>query len=107
MAQFDDRRDAFEKRFAHDEALRFKTTARRNKHLGLWVAGQIGKSGSEADDYAKSVVLADFKEAGDGDVIAKVREDLEAAGQATTAEAIRAKLDAFMIQAVAELQIAT
>ena len=106
MAQFDDRRDAFENRFAHDEALRFKATARRNKLLGQWAAAQLGKTGAEAEEYAKAVVLADFKEAGDGDVIAKVRDDLGAAGHSTTDEAIRAKLDGFMTQAVAEMQTA-
>jgi hypothetical protein len=104
MAQFDDRRDSFEKKFAHDEELRFKATARRNKLLGLWVAGRLGKSGPEVDDYAKSVVIADFEEAGDGDVIRKVRADLEAGGQSASEAEIRAKLDDLLSQAVTEIQ---
>src|ERR671920_2196340 len=81
MPSFDDRRDAFEKQFAHDADLRFKATARRNKLFGLWVAERLGKTGAEADAYAKSVVLADFEEAGDADVLRKVRKDLDAAGK--------------------------
>ena len=101
MAQLDDRRDAFEKKFAHDEELRFKATARRNKALGLWAAAKLGKSGEEADAYAKSVVMADFEEAGDGDVLRKVAGDLGAA--ASEAE-IRTKMVELMEQAIAEIQ---
>jgi hypothetical protein len=104
MAQFDDRRDSFEKKFAHDEELRFKATARRNKLLGQWVAGRLGKSGPEVDEYAKSVVMADFEEAGDGDVIRKVRTDLEAGGQSASEAEIRAKLDDLLAVAVTEIQ---
>src|SRR3712207_6282869 len=67
MTTFDDRRDAFERKFAHDEELRFKAMARRNKLFGLWAAGQLGRTGAEAEAYAKSVVMADFEEAGDED----------------------------------------
>ena len=101
MAQLDDRRDAFEKKFAHDEELRFKATARRNKALGHWAAAKLGKSGEEADAYAKSVVMADFEEAGDGDVLRKVAGDLGAA--ASEAE-IRTKMVELMEQAIAEIQ---
>jgi hypothetical protein len=104
MAQFDDRRDAFEKKFAHDEELRFKATARRNKLLGQWAAGRLGKSGAEAEDYAKSVVMADFEEAGDGDVIRKVKADLEGAGHAVSETEIKVKLDELLAEAVAEIQ---
>ena len=92
MTAFDDRRNAFEKQFAHDEDLRFKATARRNKLFGLWVAERLGKSGEEAEAYAKSVVLADFEEAGDGDVLRKVRQDLEGAGKSTGDAELQAKL---------------
>ena len=81
MTTFDERKDAFERKFAHDEELRFKATARRNKLLGLWAAGELGKTGADADAYAKCVVMADFEEAGDEDVLRKVRTDLEAAGK--------------------------
>jgi hypothetical protein len=80
MTTFDDRKDAFEKKFAHDEELRFKATARRNKLLGLWAAQKLGKSGADAEAYAKSVVMADFQEAGDEDVVRKVLADLAATG---------------------------
>ena len=104
MASFDERRDGFEKKFAHDEELRFKATARRNKLLGLWVAEQIGKAGEEAAAYASAVVVADFEEAGDGDVVRKVMADLGAAGLQTAEAEIRAKLDGFLAQAVADIQ---
>src|ERR671910_2811405 len=80
MTNFDDRKDSFERKFAHDEELRFKATARRNKLLGLWAANKLGKSGAEAEAYAKSVVMADFQEAGDDDVMRKIQADLEAGG---------------------------
>jgi hypothetical protein len=104
MAQFDDRRDSFEKKFAHDEELRFKATARRNKLLGQWAASKLGKSGTEAEEYAKSVVMADFEEAGDGDVIRKVKGDLEAGGQTASEAEIKAKLEELLSQAVTEIQ---
>ena len=63
MTTFDKREEGFEKQFAHDEELKFKATARRNKLLGLWAAEKLGLSGAEAEDYAKSVVMADFEEA--------------------------------------------
>ena len=97
MATFDDRKDAFEKRFAHDEELLFKATARRNKLLGLWAAEKLGKSGEEANAYAKSVVLADFQEAGDADVLRKVSADL--AGSGVGEGEIRAAMDRLLNQA--------
>ena len=103
MTAFDDRKDAFEKKFAHDEELRFKATARRNKLLGLWAAGQLGKSGADAEAYAKSVVMADFEEAGDDDVLRKVFEDLKGAGASITEGDVRLKMDELM--AVAREQI--
>ncbi|HEX6959975.1 MAG TPA: DUF1476 domain-containing protein [Ferrovibrio sp.] len=77
MTTFDDRKDAFEKKHAHDEEVAFKTTARRNKLLGLWVAEQIGLKGEEAEAYAKEVIVADLQEAGDDDVIRKIMADLK------------------------------
>ena len=104
MTTFDQRKDSFEKKFAHDEELRFKAMARRNKRLGLWVASQLGKSGDEAEAYAKEVVLADFKEAGDDDVLQKVRADLAAAGKPADAGEIRRKMDELLEQAVADIK---
>lgn len=89
MTTFDDRENAYEAKFAMDEELRFKAQARCNKLLGLWAAGLMGLEGSAAEDYAKSVVIADFEEAGTEDVVRKVTADLE--GKVTSDE-IRAKL---------------
>lgn len=94
---FDKRKEGFEKQFAHDEELRFKAYARRNKLLGLWAAGLLGKTGADAEAYAKEVVLADFEEAGDNDVVRKVVKDL--AGKADESE-IRAQMAALLAQAV-------
>lgn len=80
MTQFDDRERAFESKFAHDEEMRFRITARRNRLLGQWAARQMGLSEAETDAYAKDVVRSDFEEAGDHDVIRKVLGDLTAAG---------------------------
>jgi hypothetical protein len=104
VTSFGDRRDAFEKRFAHDEELRFKATARRNKLLGLWAADKIGMTDEEANAYAKSVVLADFEEAGDADVLQKVAGDLKAAGINLSDSEIRRVMDELMVQAVKEIQ---
>ncbi|MBZ6079376.1 DUF1476 domain-containing protein [Microvirga puerhi] len=104
MTAFDERKDAFEKKFAHDEELRFKATARRNKLFGLWAAAQIGKTGAEAEDYAKAVVLADFQEAGDGDVIRKVKTDFEAAGKPMSEAELGRILHEQMTRAVDEIK---
>jgi len=102
MTTFDKREEGFEKKFAHDEELKFKAYARRNKLLGLWAAGELGKTGADADAYAKEVVLADFEEAGDGDVIRKVVNDLKSKG---VSEAdVTAKLSELLAQAVAQIQ---
>jgi hypothetical protein len=89
MTTFDDRENAFENKFAHDANMQFRAEARRNKLVGLWAAGLLGKSGDEAATYAMSVVSADFEEAGIEDVVRKVAADLE--GKAS-ADDIRAKM---------------
>lgn len=104
MSTFDKRQEGFEKKFAHDEELRFKATARRNKLLGLWVAEKIGKTGEDAEAYAKSVVMADFEEAGDDDVFRKVKADLEAAGSDQSDHQIRRTMDELMATAIAQIQ---
>ena len=104
MTTFDDRKDAFEKKFAHDEELRFKATARRNKLLGLWAAEKLGKSGAEAEAYAKSVVMADFQEAGDDDVLRKVRSDLEANGASQGEADLRRVMVDLMEKAIEEVK---
>ncbi|MBN9444025.1 MAG: DUF1476 domain-containing protein [Bosea sp. (in: a-proteobacteria)] len=104
MTTFDQRKDAFENKFAHDEELRFKATARRNKLLGLWAAEKLGKSGAEAEAYAKSVVVADFEEAGDEDVLRKVKNDF-ALAEVTLAETeIRRVMSELLIKAAEEIQ---
>ena len=94
MTTFDDRENAFETKYAHDEAMKFRAEARRNKLLGLWAAGLMGKSESEAADYAKEVIASDFAEAGDEDVFRKVAADLDGKADAATIRAKMAELRA-------------
>jgi hypothetical protein len=90
MSGLSDREKAFENRFAHDQELKFRTIARRDKLFGLWAAGLLGKTDAEA--YAREVVIADFSVAGDEEVFRKVREDFDAAGVAMSDADIRAKM---------------
>jgi hypothetical protein len=106
MSSFDKRGDGFEKKFAHDEELRFKANARRNKLLGLWAAEKLGKTGPDADAYAKSVVTADFEEAGDDDVFRKVRADFDAAGVDQSDHQIRRTMDELMATAIEQIRTA-
>ena len=103
MTTFDKREEGFEKKFAHDEELKFKAMARRNKLLGLWAAGELGKSGPDADAYAKEVVLADFEEAGDDDVLRKVVRDLAPKG--VTEQQVRARMNELLAEAVQQIQV--
>jgi hypothetical protein len=102
MTTFDKREEGFEKKFAHDEELKFKAYARRNKLLGLWAADQLGKTGADAEAYAKEVVLADFEEAGDDDVLRKIVADLSAKG--ISEQAVRAKMTELLAEAVKQVQ---
>jgi hypothetical protein len=104
MTTFNERKDAFENKFARDEELRFKAMARRNKLLGLWVAERLGKTGADAEAYAKAVVLADFEEAGDEDVLRKVRADLEAAGKEISDTELRTTMGNLLARAVEDIQ---
>ena len=104
MTTFDERQKGFEKKFAHDEALRFKAEARRNKLLGRWAAGLMGLDGEKADDYAKSVIKADFEEAGDDDVFRKVKADLAAAGVEQSDHQIRRHMDEFLAEAIKQIK---
>lgn len=104
MTTFDQRKDAYENKFAHDEELRFKATARRNKLLGLWAAEKLGKSGTDAEAYAKSVVVADFEEAGDEDVVRKVKNDFTLAGVSIADTDIRTVMTELLIKAADEIQ---
>ncbi len=106
MTTFDKREEGFEKKFAHDEELRFKAGARRNKLLGLWAAEKLGLSGAEAEAYAKMVVAADFEEAGDEDVFRKVRKDFDAKGVDQSDHQIRRTMDEMMGQAIEQIKAA-
>jgi hypothetical protein len=103
MNTFDDRKKGFENKFAHDEALLFKATARRNKLLGLWAAEKLGLSGDAAADYAKEVVAADFEEAGDDDVVRKVVADFKAKNVDQSEHQIRRTMDELMATAVEQI----
>jgi hypothetical protein len=100
MSTFDDRENAFESKFAHDADMQFRAEARRNKLLGMWAAGLMGKSGDDVAAYAMEVVSADFEEAGNEDVVRKVASDLS--GKAS-AEDIRAKMAELLIVAKTQL----
>jgi hypothetical protein len=104
MTTFDKRKDAFETKFAHDAELQFKAGARRNKLLGLWAAGLLGKTGADAETYAKSVVAADFEKAGDEDVFEKVRKDFDVAGVAQSDHQIRRTMDDLMQTAINQIR---
>lgn len=104
MNTMKDRETAFESKFALDEEMRFRATARRNKLLGLWAAEKLGKSGEAADAYAKTVVAADLEEAGDEDVFRKIRGDFDAAGVTQSDHQIRRTMDELMAVAVEQVQ---
>ncbi len=103
MTQFNDRERAFESKYAHDEEMKFRMVARRNRLLGEWAASKMGLSEAETQSYAKDVVRADFEEAGDGDVIRKVLGDLTAAGIETSETEIRETLDHKTVEAKRQL----
>lgn len=96
MTTFDDRQQAFENKFKHDQDLQFKVTARRNKLVGQWVAAKFGLAGEAADAYAKEVVAADFDKPGDDDVIEKIQKDAGLRGVALSSAEIKAQLEHFM-----------
>lgn len=99
-----DRKDAFENKFAHDEELKFRAMARRNKLLGLWAAEKLGKTGADADAYAAEVVKADFEEPGDNDVFRKVRRDFDAAGIDQSDHQIRRTMDELLATAMDQIR---
>jgi len=107
MTTFNDREKSFEKKFEKDQELQFKVNARRNKLLGLWAAGLMGKSGVDAEAYAKEVVIADFEKPGDSDVIAKLVKDLAAAGKPTEEHTIRKQADRLLDDAKKQLMTET
>jgi len=100
MTTFDERENAFESKFAHDAEMQFKADARRNKLLGLWVAEILGKTGADADAYARDVIKSDFEEAGHEDVYRKISGDL---GDKADEKTIRAKMAELMALAKSQL----
>jgi hypothetical protein len=104
MSSIRDRQEGFEKKFAMDEETKFKAMARRNKLLGLWAAEKLGKTGEDADAYAKEVVRADFEEAGDDDVLRKIRADFDAAGIAQSDVQIRGVMNDLLATAVEQIK---
>jgi len=104
---FDKREEGFEKKFALDEELKFKASARRNKLLGLWAAEKLGLTGAAADAYSKEVIAADFEEAGDEDVFRKLRKDFDAKGVTESDHQIRRTMQELMEKAVAQIKAGT
>ena len=107
MTTFDKREEGFEAKFALDQTLRFKAEARRNMLLGLWAAGKLGKTGDDAREYAKSVVVADFEEAGDEDVFRKIRADFDAGGVNESDHQIRRTMTDLMAAALQQIEAGT
>jgi hypothetical protein len=104
MTTFEDREKGFERKFAHDEELKFKATARRNKLLGLWAAEKLGLSGDEAQSYAREVVKADLAEPGEEDVFRKVRGDFDSKGVDQSDHQIRRMMGELMAEAVHQIE---
>ncbi|MEG3147960.1 DUF1476 domain-containing protein [Sphingomonas sp. RT2P30] len=103
MTTFDDRERGFEAKFAHDEEMAFRVTARRNRLLGAWASALMKLTPEEADAYAKAVVQAEFEEAGDEDVIRKLFGDLTAAGVEVDDAAVRRALEEQTVEARRQL----
>ena len=91
MEKFDERKKSFEKKFAHDEELKFKVASRRNKYLGQWASQKLGYDAEKEKEYIQSVIKADFAEAGDQDVFRKIKEDLKEKN--VSDEELRKKMD--------------
>ncbi|MBK1865219.1 DUF1476 domain-containing protein [Aestuariivirga sp. YIM B02566] len=104
MTTFDKREEGFERKFALDEEMKFRATARRNKLLGQWAAEKLGISGAEADAYVKAVVASDFEEAGDDDVFRKIRKDFDAKKVEQSDHQIRRTMDELFGKALQQLQ---
>ena len=104
MTSFKDREKAYEKKFAHDEELKFKAIARRNKLLGLWAAEKLGLTGDDVNNYAKGVVLADLEEPGDEDVFRKIRGDFDEASIDQSDHQIRRTMEELTDKAVSQIE---
>lgn len=104
MSSFEKRGEGFEKKFALDSELQFKAEARRNRLLGLWAAEKLGKTGAEAEAYAKTLVAVDLQEAGDQDVFKQVRADFDKAGVTASDHQIRRSMDEFLAEAIQQIK---
>ena len=104
MTTFDEREKSFEKKFAHDQDLRFKAESRRNKMIAEWAGAKLGISGAAMDDYIKSVRKADLAEKGDDDVIRKLVKDFSDKGIKVAESEIRNQMSEFLAKAVADLE---
>ena len=104
MTSIQDREKAFEAKFALDEELRFKAEARRNKLVGLWAAGLLGKMDGDAEAYARDVIAADFEEVGHEDVVRKIKADFDAAGVARSEDDIRVQMIELLAVAIAQVE---
>ena len=104
MSGLDDREKGYENKYAHDQEIEFKANARRNKLLGLWAAEQMGLDGEAAAEYAKSVVIADFEEAGDEDVFRKIRGDFDAKGVDLSDHLLRKQMEDLLAEARLQVQ---
>jgi hypothetical protein len=104
MTNFEERQKGFERKFALDEELKFKATARRNRLLGLWAAGQMGIAGDAAQAYAREVVKADLAEPGEEDLFRKIRADFDAKGVNQSDHQIRRMMAELMSEAIGQLE---
>lgn len=106
MTTFDKREEGFEKQFAHDEELRFKAVARRNKMLGLWAAQKLGLAGADAETYATRIVMEELEDTGDHDVFTRIRRDFDAKGVRASDHEIRRTMEELMATAVIQIKAA-
>ncbi|HEY2229546.1 MAG TPA: DUF1476 domain-containing protein [Xanthobacteraceae bacterium] len=104
MSTFDEREEGFEQQFVHDEELRFKATARRDKLVGLWAAEKLGLTGAEAEAYAKAIVVADVEATGDHDIFDKIRKDFDAKGVVQSDHQIRRTINELTARAITQIK---
>ncbi|MFZ1104621.1 MAG: DUF1476 domain-containing protein [Hyphomicrobiaceae bacterium] len=104
MTTFDDREKSFEKKFAMDEALKFRSEQRRNRLLGEWAAGKLGITGPDVADYTKALRKADLATKGDDDVFQKLRQDFDAKGVAISDDELRRAMSDHLAQAVSQIE---
>ena len=104
MTTFDKREEGFERKFALDEELKFKAASRRNRLLGQWAAGLLGKSGADVDAYVKELIAAELEQAGEEAVFRKIRKDFDAAGVKQSDHQIRRNMQEMLVTALAQLR---